>query len=68
MRAHGFKSSVTHIQTHRHKDTQSQRERERERERKREFWVVGLPENDVRWGDVSDGDTEEAVVEREREQ
>ena len=27
-----------------------------------------MPENDVRWGDVSDGDTEEAVVEREREQ
>ena len=72
VRAHGFKSSVTHIHTHRHKDTQSLREREREgeteREWKREFWVVGLPENDVRWGDVSDGDTEEAVVEREREQ
>ena len=28
----------------------------------------GLPENDVRRGDVSDGDEEEAVVEGEREQ
>ena len=36
VRAHGFKSSVTHIQTHRHKDTQSLRERERERGRDRE--------------------------------
>ena len=61
MRAHGFKSSVTHIHTHRHKDIESERERERERQRESERESFGW------WGCrkmTSDGATSATVTRR----